>query len=58
MKEQRQGLNQRLQQIWISQTKKEVFFSKVGEYERVEFKKHEELMEYVRACVECGYKIG
>lgn len=53
-----QGKNMKEQQIWISRTQKEVFFSEVREYERMEFKKYEELMEYVRACIACGYKVG
>ncbi len=45
-------------QLWISKGKKEVFLSEVREYECIEFEKYEQLMEYVRACVDCGYKVG
>lgn len=58
MREQRTGFNKRLLQIWISRTKKEVFFSEMMDYEQMEFKKQEEVMEYVTACIECGYKVG
>lgn len=53
-----QGKRIRQQQIWISKTNKEVFLSEMKDYECVEFKRNDELMEYVRACIECGYKIG
>ena len=58
MREQRTSFNTRLLQIWISRTKKEVFFSEMMDYEQMEFKKQEEVMEYVTACIECGYKVG
>ncbi|MDD3219049.1 MAG: hypothetical protein PHC41_12795 [Lachnospiraceae bacterium] len=58
MREQKNSVNRKLQQIWISHTKKEVFLSEVREYECMEFPKYESLMEYIRACIECGYKIG
>lgn len=51
MNEQKKDSTQK-QKIWISKSKKEVFLSEVREYEHMEFKKYEELMEYVRACVE------
>lgn len=58
MNEQKNRIIQKQQQIWISKSKKEVFFSEVREYECVEFKKYEDLMEYIKVCVECGYKVG
>jgi hypothetical protein len=44
--------------IWMSKSKKEIFFSEILEYEPMLFKSYEELMEHVRACIECGYKVG
>lgn len=44
--------------IWLSRGKKVVLFSEVKEFEQMEFKTYEDLMEYVRACIDCGYKVG
>lgn len=46
--------------IWISKVKKEVHFSKCSEknFECMEFKRYDELMEFVRTCIDCGYKVG
>ena len=45
-------------QLWISKGKKEIFLSEVKQYECMEFKQYEQLMEFVRACIDCGYKVG
>lgn len=58
MVEQQKSMKQNQQRIWISQDKKEVFFSEIREYERMEFRRYEEMIQYIRACVESGYKIG
>lgn len=52
--------NDKKLQIWISKTRKEVLFSKRLDknFECIEFKKYEELMDYVKACISCGYKVG
>lgn len=45
-------------QIWISHAKKEVMFTQTGNYENLEFDKNEYLMDYIKACIACGYKVG
>lgn len=48
----------RRKQLWISRTNKEVYLSEMQGYEKVEFRNYEEMMEYIHACIDSGYKVG